>query len=392
MNTTKKIIVCLILLVCAGCNSGKPGKTDLEDVQTVTVSLQPSVSSLYFSGTITPIQTYSVNSSVDGTVAEKKFEYGAEVKRGQPLLVIHSSQLADDYQTSLTGYLKAKKDYLNNLTQMQGIDYLKKLGIISENEYLNSQSSNYDLELSYNQAARKLESTLAKMDVPVGDLLALHIEDSTAVHKALAQRADILKISSPGTGIILVPSKSSSGSSGSSDDSSILTVGSQVKSGQPLFAIGDSTGIAIVIKVSEININDVKEGQTATITSDAFPGITLKGKVEQVVQQAAPSDSGGSPVFPVNIVVPKLTEAQLNTIHMGMSAKVALQIQTPPTIKVPISAVTTENGTTVVKVLNEKDKSISTVPVVTGATTIDSVEIQQGLKPGDKVVTNAPSN
>lgn len=379
-------ILILLVIFTAGCGSDESAP-DLKNIQTVTATLQPSAITLYFSGTIGPVKVMTVNSSIDGTVIKKNFDYGTNIDKGQLLLVIKSAQLAEEYQTSLTTYLKAKKDYLNNLTQMRGTDYLKSLGIISENEYITTQSTNYDLELSYNQAARKLQQTLEKMGTSVGNIMELHIEQAAAVHKALAQPADLLNVIAPTSGIALMPSKSSGGSDDSSG--STLTVGNQVKTGQVLLGIGDSTGFAFLIKVNEININNIKVGQTATITSDAFPNITLKGKVEYIVQQAVPGESGGTPTFPVNIIVSHLTPEQRKIIHMGMSAKVALQVESKPAIRVPISAVVMDQGVATVKVLDEKRNKILTVPVVTGATTLDSVEIQQGLKPGEKVIVNA---
>lgn len=384
-----KYLFIFTLLFSSGCGSSNNTKVDLENVQTITVALQPSAITLYFSGTVGPLKVMTVNSPVDGTVSQKLFEYGTEVDKDQLLLVLKSSQLAEEYQTSLTTYLKAKKDYLNNLTQLRGTDYLKKLGIISENEYITTQSTNFDLELGYNQAARKLQQTLEKMGNSVGNIMELHIEQVEAVHKALAQPADTLKITAPISGITLMPGKGSGGSDSSDSSGGLLTVGSQIKSGQVLLGIGDSSGVSLLVKINEVNINNIKVGQPAIITSDAFPNITLNGIVEHIVQQAVPSESGGTPTFPVNIIVAHLTDEQKKIIHMGMSAKVALQIQSRPAIRVPISAIIVDQGIPTVKVLDPKYDKIVTVPVVTGSTTLDTVEIQQGLKPGDKVVINA---
>lgn len=381
----KIIFIYLLIFTLSGC--GGSNENELKDLETVTVSLQPNIRTLYFSGTIAPLMTVAVNSPVDGTVLQKNFEYGTEIEKGQLLLVIKSAQLADDYQSAVTTYLKAKKDYLNNQMQLYGNEYLKKLGMISENDYISSTSTNYDLELGYKEAARKLQIILNKMGAPLSDLLSIHIEDRAAVQKALAQPADILKITAPGSGISLMPNKS-----GGSEESGPLTIGSQVKAAQVLLGIGDSSGISIIIKANEVNVNSIQDGQAATITGDAFPTITLHGKVQQIVQQATSGESGGTPTFPINIVVPHLTDAQRKIIHMGMSAKVALQIQSKPAIRIPIDAVFIDKGVSLVKVLDEKNSKILTVPVVTGPTTLDSVEIQQGLKPGDKVIINANPN
>lgn len=384
----KITLVFLLFLSCCGCSSKKSEQA----IQTITVTSQPTENTLYFSGTLTPIQFYNINTPAAGVVIKKSFDYGQDVEKGEAILVLQSSQFAEDYRAALEGYLKAKKDYLNNLTQMQGIEYLKKAGILSENEYVTNKSSNFDLLISYHQAARKLESFLTKMNIPSVNILQLRLEDVASVNKALAQPADILTIRSPTAGIALLPSKGSGDSGGDSSEGSPLVNGSEVKADQTLLTIGERTGVAVLIKVSEVHINDIHIGQKATITGDGFPGITLDGKVTYINQQATAADSSSAPTFAVKVTVAKLTPEQHKVIHVGMSAKIAIIIQGEAHISIPIQAVVTQNGASVVKIIDPKTQKIISVPVVTGATTLDSVNIEQGLKPGDKVVINAPSN
>lgn len=359
-----------------------------QQLQTITVAIEPNPTTLYFSGLIAPLQVYSINSTIDGFVAKKYFEYGEIIKKGTPVLVLTSTQLTQDYQAALNDYLKAKKDYVNNQTELRGIDYLKQQGIISANEYLNSKSTAYDLQLAFGQATRKLQAILDKTANPIAtNVFNLNIENIQEVNKALSQTVNTLKILSPGTGVALLPDKSGDGNAPAP-----LALGSQVKTGDPVLTIGDMTGITIVIKVNELHINDLKLGESASITGDAFPNITLKGKIAHIAEQGTSTgDSSSNPTFPVKIIVPALTKEQSDIIHVGMSAKVAITF-TQPTIKIPIQAVFNKNGSTMVKVLDPKTNKPVEVSVVTGPTTIDSVEIGQGLKPGDKVVLNAPAD
>lgn len=375
MLNYKRIIFYFIFFLVVGC-----GKSTTS-VPTVTVSTQSNVSTLYLDSVIEPLKVYNVDAPIDGTIVQKNFEFGDDVKQNQILLVLKSQQLADDYQTALTDYLKAKRDFSTNQSQMAGTEYLKKMGIISDQEYQTSVSTNYDLNIAYNQAAEKLQNLLIKMGKS-SDLSTLNADPK----QTLNQNFNTLNITAPHDGVALTPTKS--GAQTTTDDATaLLPIGSQIKTADNLLLIGDMMGISVSVKVNELHINDIKDGQEALITSDAFPG-TLTGYVNCVVQEACSGDNTSAPNFPIKIIVPHLTDAQRKIIHVGMSAKVQLNISSTPAIKIPISAVMNQDGATTVKILDAKTGKPKVVPVVTGTTTLDAVEITNGLNDGDKVIIN----
>ena len=70
-----------------------------------------------------------------------------------------------------------------------------------------------------------------------------------------------------------------------------------------------------------------------------------------------------------------------------MSAKIEVQMPHPALIKIPIAAIIQRNGKAMVRVLDNKENA-NWVPVETGHTQIDTVEIIRGLKAGDRVLVN----
>jgi multidrug efflux pump subunit AcrA (membrane-fusion protein) len=372
------LFVCLIV----GCSHQKETS---QNPATITVSKQANVDTLYLNGTIEPIKIISVIAPFDGTLTQKHFDYGELLKQGQELFWVDSSQFNDTYQEALTNYLKAKKDYASNVNKMRGTEELKRLGIISRDEYQSAQNQLYDSSLSLAQAKRKLQDILTKANNKNFNLTNLNIDNTAVINNLLQSNNNILKIYSPSNGIALLPTKSAS----SSDDTNKpLHVGDQIKAGQILLTVGDISGIVLSVKINEIHINNIKVGQQATITSNAFKD-TLIGHVTHVDQQATQDNTDSIPSFTVKIAVPSITDVQRKDIHVGMSAKVALQVTKPSTISIPLTAVIDNNGQTTVKVLDKNTKQFKQVPVVVGATSIDSVVIQKGLKPGDEVLVNA---
>jgi len=138
--------------------------------------------------------------------------------------------------------------------------------------------------------------------------------------------------------------------------------------------------------VSEIDINRVKPGQKAIVTSAALPGMTFKGLVKSVGSQARLANGGGGlATFPVTVIVPKLTPKQRKFIRVGMSAKIEISIANPKKIMVPIAAVKQKDGKITVTIVDASGQH-KTVPVRTGRTTpMGMVVIESGIKSGEKI-------
>lgn len=380
----KKIFLyCFLTIFLTACSSHKAEDTD---TQTLTVALKPSVTKLYFNGAIEPNKHLPVISKIDGLVKKMYFEYGTAVAKDQLLFVIESPQLVIDYQTALTDLLKSQRDYTQSEKQLQGSTELKKLGIISDQEYQNDRSQNFNASITLAQAKHKFEEMLKKFDTPpikIEEIKELAKSDPSKLAPILTQSKTTVEIYSPATGNAM-PGEKSSASSGD------LRVGSAIKSGQILTMIGVRTGIVVNVKVSELNIEDIATGQEAIITGDGFPNITLKGNVFYKERLPTSSDGGGggTPMYLVHILVPQITFIQREKIRLGMSARVEITITKPPVITIPISAVTTQGGRSVVKILDPHTEEAVTKTVTTGATSENSVEILSGLKSGDKVIIN----
>jgi multidrug efflux pump subunit AcrA (membrane-fusion protein) len=161
--------------------------------------------------------------------------------------------------------------------------------------------------------------------------------------------------------------------------------GDVVKQGDVLALIGDMSGINVRIKVNELTVNQLKNGQKVKITGIAFPDEILEGEIKRVDRQGE-SSGGGFPTFSVEVSVGKLTAAQQNIIHAGMSAKVQMDIQQASQIMVPITALSEKNGQPFLQAYNEKTGKIQSVAIRTGKTTMDSIAVLSGINPGDKIV------
>lgn len=381
----KIILASLIMLIVVSC--GKHEKQD-ESLATFKVEAKPNITTLYYSGVIKPIQTYPINNiQAEGIVTQKGFEYGDKVNKGQLLLVITSQQLGKDYQSALRDYVRSKKELSDAQFLMTGADELKRLKMLSENEYTSTQKQLFNAMLDFTQSTLRLEEVLNQLGMPEAAVLKLDSAHPAAITEALSHAPNRVTMMAPVTGIALLPEESGSKDNAGSVN---LTVGAQVKAGQGLLQIGDMSGISVTVKVTEVYVEQIKNGQKAIVTGDAFKGISLQGMVSHVDRQASGDTSGGgTPSFTVKVIVPTLSAAEFDKIRVGMSANIEFPISTAPQIKVPLSAVYTNQDQSIVKKIDKKTGKITDVSVETGVTGVDTVEVIKGLKDGDEVLVNA---
>jgi HlyD family secretion protein len=168
-----------------------------------------------------------------------------------------------------------------------------------------------------------------------------------------------------------------------------------------VIAIADLSSFHIDIPVDELDVAQIKPGQTVKIVLDALPGQDLTGTVTTIDPLATQTDKGTNTY---NVVV--TITATDPAVRPGMTAAAQIVTQHKENIVlVPRRAVQSENGQSFVLIAKEGpfDNATQTPandkrPVTIGLSNSESVEIASGLKPGEKVLvkdvvsTVAPQN
>jgi len=380
---TKLFVVALVFAMVASCSDKhtKSGKTAV-----ITVKSSPFYSTAYYAGTIQPLKSAVITSPADGVITDTTFHYGDIAKAGQLLFTISSEKFLTDYKAAMMQYVKAKNDLSNNQGKLKENEFLYKNELISKDELSSKQTEFYTSQLAFVEAKENLANLLKRLDLKGFNLYELKIDNIEKITQALHLQGDSqkLQIVSPASGVVLLPVKSDGSDGG---ESLHLGKGDQVKQGAVLAVIGDLNGLRIHIAVNEFNVNQLKLGQKVQVTGTAFPDFTLDGEIAAIDHQAQASQ-GGVPMFPVEIAVAKLTSQQQAIIHVGMSAKVEVNMKGEDQITLPLTALFEKKGVAYVRTKDEKTGKIKEVAVKTGQTTVDAVVIQEGLKPGDKVLVS----
>ena len=370
----------LLVMACQGRSTDTSPKKE----KIITVKMQTPTQALYYNGVLAPLAMQSVLSPVEGRVAKINFSYGQFVKKGKLLLAIDSMSLTQDYRKSISNYLQKKSAYANSLEEFRGSNALYKAGVISRQEFINSQTQYRTNQLNYYQSRYGMEKILSKVDINSKDIEHLTINDASKINQLLQRQLKHIVVHSSADGIVLFPMDN--GNSSEESDSKQLELGSLVKQGQLLLTIGNLTGLSTQIHVNEVNIDQIHVGMSATIKISAFPKLVLKGYVAEVSSQAkSSSQNSGSAEFPISIKIPKITPAQRKKIRVGMTAKVTIVMHQQPTILLPIRAVYEKDGQSVVTIVNKFGRRKVT-PVVVDFTMAKQVSVVKGLEAGDRVV------
>ena len=155
------------------------------------------------------------------------------------------------------------------------------------------------------------------------------------------------------------------------------TIGATVGSDANLFKIIDLSSVWIDANVFEKDLERVKLGQQVNVTVPAIPGVTFLGRVILVSSVVDPETRS----LKVRTEVPN----RGGNLKPDMFANVAIITDVNRSaISIPQSAVLDDGGQKVVFVASDSGYEKRVVSV--GIQSNDRVEIQAGLKAGDKVV------
>ena len=351
----------------------------------VTVTQVPSTKTLYFSGLIKPLSIIPITSPVEGIIEKQHFNFGNYVKKGQLLFTLASRTEHSTLQTALSSYLTAKHNLNKDKLLLEQTEMLYNQGLESKNSYQTVKDSYFTDQLALLQAETQLKTLKYLSFDQIEQLSGNNVEE---ISKFLGTRnaADDIPINSPSDGIALFVKNSESANPSESDIPS-----NRVKDGDVLTAIGDTSNLVVNIKIDELNLSQIHPGQKALITCSAAKDTTLPGYVSDVNTQASNDSENGIPIFSAKVVIPSLTSEQRHTVHIGMSAKVAIEILHNPQIMIPTNAIFRINDQTFVKVINPKNKKVVFRVVITGDTKLLSVAILSGLSEGEKILVPTQS-
>lgn len=247
------------------------------------------------SGTINPVNTVSVGSTVSGLIKAIYVDYNSQVKKGQLLAQIDPANFEATVQQNQAQINSAQADLarLEAVTEMSRKTYVR---------YRNLYQKNFIAKSELDQAESDYKSNLAQIGAAKAK-----INQAQATYKTAMTNLGYTKIIAPVDGTI---------------------ISREIDLGQPvaasfqapeLFTIAqDLTKMQIEVSVSEADIGKVQEGQEVTYTLDGYPDRVFTGKVTQV--RISPTTVSNVVTYSVIVGV----DNKDLTLKPGMTANVSI--------------------------------------------------------------------
>lgn len=157
-----------------------------------------------------------------------------------------------------------------------------------------------------------------------------------------------------------------------------INLGEMALPGQPILKIEDNKNLRLEVTVNEQDIRNVLIGKAVRVQIDALPGKEFNAKVAMVV----PASDVRTHSFVVKIDLPAG-----NGLITGMYGKAFFSIGRHEAIVLPKSAVVDLSGISGVYVVSSDGNAIFQM-VQLGNEHGNMVEVQAGLKKGDRVITD----
>lgn len=384
-------------------SDGPAGAGESGAAQWSFVELTPSPISSYISvpTQLRPREEEVVTSPIEGVVARVYVESGQAVSAGEALLDLDVSELRIERRGAKMALLRAQAR-LRELEQWEnGVEvsrvrralartriafeageaelardrFLLEQGLVPRERVESGEREQRTRQLDYEAASQDLESIL-----PLGQeslrVAELEVANARAALENIDRVMDEAQVRAPVAGVVL----------GDGAQSGLrIRVGSSVQVGAPLIAIGDVSGFTARGRVNEVDVRRIRTGQAVRVSGPAFPGVVLEGTVAHVSSEASRPGGRGLPSFAIAAHLNIPEQGSRAAVRLGMSAHMRITVyHKADALLVPAEAVDVATDPPLVRIADGQG-GVRMVPVRVGMTTVDAVEVLEGLAPGDRV-------
>ncbi len=437
MKPWKKIAIgagiAVLLAIIVGFTVHQSSK-NVTTVQTGKVQRQDLATVVSASGEIKPKNYVNVGANAMGKITHLYVREGDHVKKGQLLAQLENVQSSADVnatdaslqaaqtdalaadanlKTAQADLLRAQADYERNKMDWERAQSLFKDGLIARSDFDSRRNAWATADAGLVQAQSRVAQAKAQKDSA-----DRHITQNRA---NLTRVTDVLQKTSynaPYDGVVTnLPVR----------EGETVVMGIQNAPGSTLMTIADMSVITAEVKVDETDIVNVHLGQPAEVTIDAIPKKIFHGTVSEIGDNAIVRSSGVSTSQQATAseeakdfkVVVNLQDAPMD-LRPGLSTTAKITTATRSSaLALPIQALTLRSKAQIEQQNNPpgsvhaaapvpkevaskgkkeddvqgvfviRNKKAVFVPVSTGITGTTDIEVLDGLKDGDEVITGS---
>lgn len=438
MKKVLLIVLGVVLLAAIVGGTIYHSRSGVTAVTTAKITRQDLNSVVTGTGQIKPKNYVNIGATAFGRITHLYVQEGDHIKKGQTLATIESVQPAAtvaaqaaniaSMKTDVNSYAAAEKTAEANLVQanadlvqkkydMERAQQLYDAKLIAKQDY-DAKKAAFDVSAAtVQQRQASLAQSKAQTNSAVG-----HVNQQVASQRVNYDQLDRTISRAPFDGLVTnVPVR----------EGETMVTGIQNALGSTLMTVADMSVVTAEVKVDETDVVFVKNGQAVDVTVDALPGKVFKGHVTEVGDQAllrttgiatSQSTTGTEEAKDFKIVVTLDNVAGQNNdeLRPGLSATAKITTATAAqAVVLPLQALvsrdtaaeavlakhngkrddadaskTADNAPKPVKVqgvyvMRQQDGKLRAffTPIKTGITALTDIQVLDGLKPGDEVVT-----
>jgi HlyD family secretion protein len=391
----KKVLLPL-LIILASCK----GK-DASDVEVTAVRKGTFMEELTEQGTIEAVNSISVSAPVisyryGSLKIAKIVDDGKEVLKGDTVMVFDPSEIKrsivqaeQQLQIAQAEYDKLKSTQQSEIEDLESD--LELARISREISKINSEISTYEPEATKKEILLKLESATIALDraqEQIENKKVIHKEDLIQKSLAIRQLTNTLSeanssmnnlfVVSPANGIAIKEQNWSTDQK--------WAVGDQPYSGSKLIELPDLSAMRAEVKINEVDVSKVLQGQRVEIRPDAYSDSLYTGRIESVANLAQNKDYKTKiKIFPVQIRI----DGNSKTLLPGLTVSCKIIVnEVPNVLFIPLESLFNEQGIDFVYV--KSGSRFRRTNIKTGAVNTDYAIVTEGLNEKDLVALSNP--
>ncbi len=331
-----------------------------------------------------------VTTPVTGRVTQILVSLGNHIQEGKPLLIVRSTDIEQAESDMLQGEQQVRSDLKQALIQInfdtetadaqlkldekifERMKGLYKEKIVAKADFQAAETAYVKDQIAVDAQRKKNQATVSlseeKMKLVTGPaktrLRLLGVPDEKIAEVMRTQIVDpLVPVLSPESGIIV---------------ERLVNVGELIDPSKPLFTIGDFDTVWLKADVFEKEIPKIQIGQPIELKVDSFPDKVFTGKLDYVANQI----DGDTRTLAVRAEVSN----PQGLLKPKMFARMKIIVGLQKVLSIPNTAVQ-DTRTGKVTYVPKGNNTFEERKVKLGSQSGDYVEVLDGLKPGENVVT-----
>jgi HlyD family secretion protein len=424
------IVVLLLVVMVVLAKAGFFGKNDGVRATAEQVQKRTIIEVVNASGKVYPEIEVKISSDISGEITELTVQEGDSVKKGQMLARIYADIYSIERDRAAAGLSQSQAQIQQSQAQASN----SQAALVATKATLDQAGRTYEMQkklydekiISQNElnvALTALNTARANYNAAVEGLKGLQASIRSAQAAAQSAQSNLAKtnkdlsrtaVVSPIDGVVSLMSVKKGEK----------VVGNSMNAGTEMLRVADMQKIEVRVDVSENDIPKVKLGDSAIVEVEAYSDRKFKGVVTQIsssnigaAAQSIANASTSTDVTNYKVYIRIVPESYMDLIGKGsfpfkpgMSASVDIQTKIHANVlSVPINAITTrekadslkskqqdnmdsdrtlgDDDVEVVAFVLQPDGTVKKVKVKTSIQDINYIEVTEGLKEGESVIT-----